>query len=110
MLAILSVLLAALLAYSAVRKLSHDPDVVRSYTRAGVPEERLDQLALVLFAGAAGLLAGLAWPPVGVAASAALAAYFLVAVAFHVRARDTAHAATPLVLMLLAAAVLALRL
>jgi hypothetical protein len=107
---VISVVLAALLAFSAARKLSHDEEVVRAYARAGVPEDRLDHLALVLLAGAAGLLAGLAWPPLGVAAAAALVVYFLVAIAFHVRAHDVAHVATPVVVWLLAAAALALRL
>jgi DoxX-like family len=107
---VVSALLAALLAYSAIRKLSHDPDVVSSYARAGVPEDQLDRLALVLLAGTAGLLAGMAWAPAGVVASGALVVYFLVAIAFHVRARDTAHAGTPVVLAVLSAATLALQL
>jgi DoxX-like protein len=110
MVTLLSLLLAAAIAYSAGRKLTHEPEVVASYALAGVPEERLNLLAAVLFAGAAGLLAGLAWEPVGVAAAAALAVYFAVAVGFHVRNGDAAHLATPLVLALLAAAIAVLRL
>jgi hypothetical protein len=106
----LSLLLAALISYSAARKLTHAPDVVASYALAGVPEERLNLLAAVLFAGAAGLVAGLAWEPLGVAAAAALAVYFAVAVGFHLRHGDAAHLATPLVLALLGVAVLAARL
>jgi hypothetical protein len=109
-LVVTSVLLAATLAYSAIRKLSHDPQVVAGYRRAGVPEDRLDLLAVVLLAGAAGLLLGLLWAPLGVATAAALSAYFLVAIGFHIRAGDAAHLPTPLVLALVAAAVLVLRL
>jgi hypothetical protein len=105
-----SVLLASLIAYSAIRKLSHRPAVVETYLRAGVPEEWLDRLAIVLIAGAAGLLAGLAWAPIGIAAAAALTAYFLVAVAFHVRANDAEHVPTPLTIALLAAVALGLQL
>ena len=108
--AIVSVLLAALLTYSAVRKLSHEEGVVQGYTRAGVPEDRLDQLAFILFAGAAGLILGLFWAPVGVAAAGALVLYFAVAVAFHIRANDEKHLPTPLVMEVLAAAALVLRL
>jgi hypothetical protein len=107
---VLSVLLAAALAYSALRKLSHDEQVVQGYLRAGVPEDKLDHLAIVLLAGAAGLLLGLAWTPIGAAAALALTGYFLVAVAFHIRAGDAEHLPTPLVLALAAAAVLVLRL
>ena len=105
-----SVLLASLIAFSAIRKLSHRPAVVETYVRAGVPEGWLDRLAIVLLAGAAGLLAGLAWAPIGIAAAAALTVYFLVAIAFHVRAGDAEHLPTPLVIALLAAAALALQL
>ena len=108
--AVVSVLLAAALSYSALRKLSHRPEVVHTYLRAGVPEDRLDQLAIVLLAGAAGLLLGLFWAPVGLAAAACLVVYFLVAVTFHIRADDARHLAAPLVLALVAAVALALRL
>jgi hypothetical protein len=89
--AIVSILLATALAMSAARKLTHAPDVVASYARAGVPEARLNQLATVLFAGAAGLLAGLWWSPLGVSAAVGLFCYFLVAVAFHITAGDPAN-------------------
>lgn len=105
-----TVLLAAILTYSAVRKLSHRREVVRAYVRVGVPEERLDQLAAVLLAGAAGLLLGLAWAPAGVAAAAAVTLYFVVAAGFHVRADDLRTLPTPLVIAALAAAALALQL
>jgi hypothetical protein len=105
-----SILLAALLAFSATRKLSHRPEVVQAYVRAGVPEDKLDYLAVTLLAGAAGLLVGLVWAPLGIAAALALVVYFLVAMAFHIRAGDAEHLPTPLVMALLAAAALALRL
>jgi hypothetical protein len=105
-----SILLAALLAFSAIRKLSHRPEVVQAYLRAGVPEDKLDYLAVTLLAGAAGLLVGLLWAPLGIAAALALVVYFLVAMVFHVRAGDAEHLPTPLVMALLAAAALTLRL
>lgn len=108
--AIVSVLLAALLAFSAIRKLSHDPEVVEGYARAGVPEGWLDYLATVLLAAAAGLLAGLLWAPIGIAAAAGLVLYFAVAIGFHIRSGDTAHLPTPVVIALLAATALILRL
>ncbi len=105
-----TVLLAALLAWSARAKLSHAPEVVAGYRRVGVPERRLNALAAVLLAGAAGLLVGLVAAPVGVLAAALLTVYFLLAVAAHIRAHDTGRLAVPAVLALLAAAALALRL
>jgi hypothetical protein len=107
--AIVSALLAALLVFAAVRKLSHREDVVRSYLRAGVPEDKLNHLASILLAGAAGLLAGLAWAPLGIAASAGLVCYFLGAIFFHIRAGDLKNVPTPITLELLAILALVLR-
>jgi hypothetical protein len=108
--AIISLLLAALLAYAAVRKLGHRPEVVATYTRVGVPEDKLDYLAAILLAGAAGLALGLAWTPIGIAAAAGVVVYFALAIAAHIRADDTANLPTPLTLELLAVAALALQL
>jgi DoxX-like family len=104
-----SILLATLLAVAAIRKLSHRPAVVETYLRVGVPEDRLDQLAVILLSGAAGLLVGLVWAPIGVAAAIGVVIYFLVAIAFHVRADDAEHAPTPVIIWLLAAAALGLQ-
>jgi hypothetical protein len=108
--ATVSVLLAALLAFAAIRKLGHREQVVESYARAGVPEDKLDYLAVTLLAGAAGLILGLLWAPIGVAAAGSLIVYFIVAVAFHIRANDARNLPTPLVLAVIAVAALILRL
>src|SRR5690606_2693863 len=110
MVAGLSLLLAALLCHAALRKLSHRPDVVASYARVGVPKTRLAPLAGILLAGAAGLVTGLWWPPIGIAAAIGLTLYFLLAIAAHIRSGDIANLATPVVMALLAAAVLVIRL
>ena len=107
--AIASALLAALLVVSATIKLTRREPYVQGYLRVGVPEERLNLLAIVLLAGAAGLLLGLAWAPLGVAAAAALVVYFVVAIAAHVRADDAANLPTPVAMEAIAAAALVLR-
>lgn len=107
---IVSVVLAGVLTLSAVRKLSHRAEVVSTYVRVGVPEDKLNHLAVILLAGAVGLLAGLAWAPVGVAAAIGLIVYFVAAVGFHIRARDIRNAPTPAVLAVIAVAALVLRL
>jgi hypothetical protein len=107
--AVISSLLAALLVFSAIRKLSHRPEVVATYTRVGVPEDKLDYLALLLLAGAVGLVAGLFWGPLGVAAAAGLVVYFLLAIGAHIRADDAVHLTAPVVIELMAVAALALR-
>jgi hypothetical protein len=107
--ATVSLLLASVLTYSAVRKLSHQPEVVQTYTRVGVPERKLDYLAAILLAGAAGLILGLFWAPIGVAAALGLVVYFLLAVGAHIRANDIEHLPTPVAIELIAASALALR-
>jgi DoxX-like family len=107
--AVVSSLLAAAIAFAAARKLSHRPEVVESYARAGVPEDRLDLLAYLLLAGAAGLIGGLFFGPLGVAAAGALIVYFGVAIAAHLRASDEENLPTPVALELTAVAALALR-
>ena len=108
--AVVSVLLAAALTYAAVRKLSHRPEVVATYVRVGVPEDRLDYLAATLLAGAAGLVVGLLWAPIGVAAGVGLVCYFLLAIGAHLRAHDAESLPTPVAMELTAVAALALRL
>jgi hypothetical protein len=107
---IVSALLAVLLAFAATRKLSHREEVVRTYVRVGVPEDKLDYLAAVLLAGAAGLIAGLLWAPIGVAAATGVVVYFILAVAAHVRADDAGNLPTPLTIEAIALGALALRL
>jgi hypothetical protein len=107
--AAVSVSLAALLAFSALRKLSHQEQVVQSYVRVGVPERRLNSLAFILLAGALGLIVGLVWSPLGVAAAIGVVCYFAVAIGFHIRANDVTGLPTPLTYALLAAIALILR-
>jgi hypothetical protein len=107
---VVTVLFAAMVAFSAARKLSHKPDVVAAYRRAGVPEDKLNILAFTLLAGVVGLLGGLAWAPIGVAAAGCFMGYFALAIVAHLRANDVANLPTPLALAILAVATLALRL
>jgi hypothetical protein len=108
--AIVTVLLAALLAWSAIRKLSHRQGVVQTYVRVGVPEDKLNVLAMILLAGAAGLILGLMWASIGVAAAIGVVCYFIIAVVFHIRAHDARNLPTPLTYALIAVVALALRL
>jgi len=107
---VVTVVLALLLVFTAVRKFSHAEAVVATYQRVGVPENRLNALAVILLAGAAGLVVGLFWAPVGVGAAAGLVAYFAAAIGSHVRFGDTANLLMPVVYAALAVAALVLRL
>lgn len=107
---IVSVLLAALLTYSAISKLTHQERIVQTYTRVGVPEDKLDYLAIILLTGAAGLVIGLVWAPIGVAAAIGVICYFVAAVTSHIRANDVKHLPTPLAIAVIATVALVLRL
>jgi hypothetical protein len=106
---IVNLLLAVILAFAAVRKLTHREDVVATYARVGVPEERLNHLAFILLLGAAGLLLGLAWTPIGIAAALGVVVYFLLAIAAHVRHRDTDNLTTPIAVEAIAVAAVVLQ-
>jgi len=100
---VVTALTAGLLVYAAARKLSGRPEVIESYARVGVPAGRLPVLAVVLLCGAAGIVAGLVWRPLGIAAGLALTVYFVLALVAHARHRDLAHAAPPAILLALSA-------
>jgi hypothetical protein len=60
-------------------------------------------------AGAAGLIIGIVWAPVGIAAATGLVCYFVLAVAAHIRYDDARRLPTPIAFEALAVAALALR-
>lgn len=108
--AIVSAVLAALLVFAAARKLTHADAVVAEYARLGVTEDKLNPLAACLLAGAAGLVAGLFWTPIGIAAAIGVLCYFAGAIVVHLRAGDAAHLPVPGAVTLLAVAALVLHL
>lgn len=75
-----------------------------------MPPRFIPYLALLLLTAAAGLLLGLRWAPLGIAAAAGLTGYFTVAIGAHLRVRDLRNLPTTLVYLALAVATLALRL
>ncbi|MEU0969203.1 DoxX family protein [Streptomyces sp. NPDC005917] len=106
--AIVSALLAALAVLSGIGKLRKDPLQTKVMETVGFPLDKLWLLATAELAGAAGLIVGLFWWPIGIAAAIGLVLYFVGAVASHVRVKDRAtNAMLPL---FLAIAALVLRL
>lgn len=88
-LVIATVLLTTMCASSASQKLGkHERSVAIIGGTVGVPVRYFPVLASLELAGAAGILLGLWLEPLGVAAAAALVAYFV----GHLRARDTNRA------------------
>jgi hypothetical protein len=90
------VLMSLLAIVSGVAKLRHDPHVVQVIDEVvRVPMKWFPWLAACEFAGAAGLLIGLAWPPIGMAAAVGLVLYFLGAIVAHLRVGDIKGIGTP---------------
>jgi uncharacterized membrane protein YphA (DoxX/SURF4 family) len=110
-LVIVTVLLAVICLNSAAMKLRKNEQVLATiHGTVGVPLRHLPVLAGLEIAGAVGILIGLWLEPLGIAAAIGLVAYFLGAVIGHLRVRDTKNLAMPLPPLVLAIAVLVLRL
>ena len=93
----------------AVADLAKADFVLANSAEVGVPRSWLPFLAVLKLAGAAGLLLGLLWiPALGVAAAAGLVAFYVGAVAAHLRARVLYNIAFPGTFLALAAASLVL--
>ena len=102
-----------MLTMSAWRKLVHDPLAVEVIGGVvGVPLRFFGVLAVLELAGGAGLLAGIGLAPLGIAAAACLVAYFVVAIAAHLRKHDlvAGHVFPAVMMLVIAVAALALRL
>lgn len=106
----LAVLTSLIVVASGVAKLRLNPEVVRViHEVVKVPMEWFPWLAACEFAGALGLLVGIAWPPLGRAAAIGLVLYFVGAVVAHVRVGDVKGLGAPGFLLTLAVACLVTR-
>lgn len=106
----LTIMLSLLVTVSGVAKLRRVPHVVRViHEVVHVPLAWFPMLATCEFAGAVGMLGGMLWPPIGLAAEAGLIIYFLGAVIAHVRVGDTKEMGSPVFLLALAVACLVTR-
>ncbi|MBG6064618.1 DoxX family protein [Micromonospora ureilytica] len=102
--AVAAIVTAAVLTFSARGILVRDPDVVATLTRVGVKPTLIPVLALPKIAGALGLLAGIAYRPLGLAAGIGVVLFFAGAVLAHLRVKDARGALGPAVLALIGAA------
>jgi hypothetical protein len=94
---VVATVVGALMAgFSAWALFSRQEWVVAALAQYGVPRSWWTWLATAKAAGAAGLLAGLAVPGVGVAAAVGLALYFTGAALTVLRARAYAHIPFPM--------------
>ena len=106
----ITILLAGMAAFSALGKIRRDPHQVRVvHETVGVPLRYFPLLAACELAGAVGLVLGIWWPPLGVAAAVGLVIYFLGAIGFHLRAGDARGIGPAFFMLVISAAALALR-
>ncbi|CAA9560622.1 MAG: hypothetical protein AVDCRST_MAG87-1553 [uncultured Thermomicrobiales bacterium] len=85
-----SILLALVLLASGVMKVRRAPAVVANLRMVGVAERVIPGLGALEIAAALGLLLGLFWWPIGLAAGVGAVIYFVGAIVTHLRARDNA--------------------
>ncbi|GCE28630.1 hypothetical protein KDA_41140 [Dictyobacter alpinus] len=107
---VIAVLLSALLIFSGVGKLRKDPRIVHSiHDITKVEMKWFPWLAACEFAGAVGLLIGIFWWPLGVAAAIGVIIYFIGAIIAHLRVKDFKGVTNPIFPLVLAIAALVLR-
>ncbi|GIF26665.1 hypothetical protein BJ973_001112 [Actinoplanes tereljensis] len=105
---VVAVVLALANAGTATAKLRRDERITAGLTGVGVPGSWFVPLALLNYAGAVGLLAGIGWRPLGIAAAIGLVLYFLGALGFHLRVRDVKGLPVPTAMLAGSALALAL--
>jgi len=101
-------LLGAALLLSAQAKLVADERVMTTMQSVGVARDNVWLLAVAEIAGAVGLVGGLWWWPLGVAAAIGVILYFVGAVIAHLRQYDL-KIASPTIVLAWAVAALVLR-
>jgi hypothetical protein len=107
---VLAILLSLLLFVSGVGKLRHMPAQVHTLKEVvGLDLKWLPWLAACEFAAVVGLLVGIVWWPLGVAAAIGLVAYFVGATFAHIRVKDFKGMTSPVVILLFAVVVLVIR-
>jgi hypothetical protein len=95
---IVTALLAALFSFSSLIKLFGVRQSLAIRDHLGVEPVQWRLIGLLELAGVAGVLVGLVWPPIGVAAAIGLALLVLGAIVFHVRASDSVADTAPAVI------------
>ena len=91
----ISLLLAAACLLPAAGKLTGNPKMRKSAAHFGIPWPRYRLIGVAELAAAAGVLIGLWWHPLGVAAAAGMALLLLGALIAHRRAADRGKEMAP---------------
>lgn len=107
---LITILLALMVAFSGIGKIRREPRQVKViHETVGVPMKYLPLLAVCEFAGALGLVAGIRWSPLGVAAAIGIVLYFVAAIVSHLRVGDIKGIGPAVFVLALVAGALALR-
>jgi len=105
-----TILLAVMVTFSGIGKIRRDPHIVQViHEVVGVPLKYFPLLTACEFAGALGVVLGIWWPFLGVAASIGLVIYFVGASVSHLRVGDVKGIGPAAFMLVVAAATLALR-
>lgn len=97
-------LMALVFAWAGTGMTRGDASARATAARLDIPITRYRVIGMLQLAGAVGLMAGLAWAPLGVAASVGLVVLMLGAATTHVRAHDPVAALAPAMVCLAGAA------
>ena len=97
----ISLLLAAACLLPAAAKLTGQPRMRKTAAHFGIPWPRYRLIGAVELAAAAGILTGLWWHPLGVAAAAGMALLLLGAIITHRKAADSVKEMAPALVALL---------
>ena len=97
----ISLLLTAACLLPAAGKLTGQPKMRKSAAHFGIPWPRYRLIGVAELAAAAGILIGLWWHPLGVAAAAGMALLLLGAIITNRKAADSAKEMAPALLALL---------
>ncbi|HYK51604.1 MAG TPA: DoxX family protein [Terriglobales bacterium] len=107
---VITILLAAMAVFSGLGKIRRDPHQLQViHETVGVPLKYFPLLAACEFAGAMGLVVGIWWPILGVAAAIGLVLYFVGATVSHLLVRDVKGIGPPTFMLVVAGAALATR-
>jgi DoxX-like family len=95
---VVTALLAAMLGFAGLIKVVGLPQSLTIRDHLGVKPVQWRLIGSLELAAVAGVLIGLSWPPIGVAAAVGAALLLLGAIGFHARASDSAADTAPAVI------------
>jgi DoxX-like family len=107
---VVTIAAAAMVAFSGVGKLRRDPKIVHVvHEIVGVPLNYFPHLAACEIAGAFGLILGIWWPFLGMAAGIGLIVYFVGAIVSHMCVGDVKGIGPAAFMLIISVAALVLR-